>query len=187
MLFETAVVGTGLGIAGGVILAFAFRCYLIPDHLQGVASLAIGLLIFAISDHIASESGLISVTVLGLWLSNSNSLHVESVIEFKENLRTLLIGCLFIVLGSRVNIDEVITIGLPGLFFLAVVILLVRPVSVYLSLIGTSLELREKAFIAGMAPRGIVAAAVSSVFALESTMPIRAAAASVSWVSCWAR
>lgn len=167
MLFETAVVGTGLGIAGGVILAFAFRRYLIPDHLQGVASLAIGLLIFAISDHIASESGLIAVTVLGLWLSNSNSLHVESVIEFKENLRTLLIGCLFIVLGSRVNIDEVITIGLPGLCFLAVVILLVRPVSVYLSLIGTSLELREKAFIAGMAPRGIVAAAVSSVFALE--------------------
>ncbi len=167
MLFETAVVGTGLGIGAGLILAFAFRHYLIPDHLQGVASLAIGLLIFAVSDHIASESGLISVTVLGLWLSNSNSLNVESIIEFKENLRTLLIGCLFIVLGSRVNIDEVISIGLPGLVFLAVLILLVRPASVYLSLIGTSLDLREKAFIAGMAPRGIVAAAVSSVFALQ--------------------
>ena len=167
MLFETATVGTGLGIAGGLILVFAFRHYLIPDHLQGVASLAIGLLIFAISDHIASESGLISVTVLGLWLSNSTSLNVESIIEFKENLRTLLIGCLFIALGSRVNIEEVIALGLPGLIFLAVLILLVRPVSVYLSLIGTSLHLREKAFIAGMAPRGIVAAAVSSVFALE--------------------
>ncbi|MAI34944.1 MAG: sodium:proton antiporter [Planctomycetaceae bacterium TMED240] len=167
MLVETALVGTGLGIAGGLILASAFRHYLIPDHLQGVATLAIGLLSFAISDQIASESGLISVTVLGLWLSNSNSLNVESIIEFKENLRTLLIGCLFVVLGSRVNIDEVLAIGLPGLAFLAVLIFLVRPVSVYLSLIGTSLNLREKAFIAGMAPRGIVAAAVSSVFALE--------------------
>ena len=167
MLFETALVGTGLGIAGGLILTFAFRHYLIPDHLQGVASLSLGLLLFAISDHIASESGLISVTVLGLWLSNSNSLNVESIIEFKENLRTLLIGCLFIVLGSRVNIDEVLAIGPPGLIFLAVLILLVRPASVYLSLLGSPLNLREKAFIAGMAPRGIVAAAVSSVFALE--------------------
>jgi CPA1 family monovalent cation:H+ antiporter len=167
MLFETALVGTGLGIAGGLILAFAFRHYLIPDHLQGVATLAIGLLSYAISDHLASESGLISVTVLGLWLSNSSSLNVESIIEFKENLRTLLIGCLFIVLGSRVNLDEVLAIGLPGLIFLAILILLVRPTSVYLSLLGTPLNLREKAFIAGMAPRGIVAAAVSSVFALE--------------------
>jgi len=167
MLLETALVGTGLGIAGGLILTFAFRHYLIPDHLQGVATLAIGLLFFAISDHLASESGLISVTVLGLWLSNSSNLDVESIIEFKENLRTLLIGCLFIVLGSRVNIDEVINLGIPGLIFLAVLILLVRPASVYLSLLGTPLNLREQAFIAGMAPRGIVAAAVSSVFALE--------------------
>lgn len=167
MFLETAVVGTGLGIIGGLLLAFAFRHYLVPDHLQGIASLALGLLLFAISDHIASESGLISVTVLGLWLSNSNSLNVEAIIEFKENLRTLLIGCLFVVLGSRVNIDEVLALGLPGLLFLGILILVIRPVSVYLSLIGTSLNVREKAFIAGMAPRGIVAAAVSSVFALE--------------------
>ena len=167
MLFETALVGAGLGIAGGMTLAFAFRHYLIPDHLQGIATLAIGMLFFAISDHIASESGLIAVTVLGMWLSNSKNLNVESIIEFKENLRTLLIGCLFIVLGSRVNVDEILAVGIPGLLFLAVLILLIRPASVYLSLLGTPLNLREKAFIAAMAPRGIVAAAVSSVFALE--------------------
>ncbi|MDE0867306.1 MAG: sodium:proton antiporter [Rubripirellula sp.] len=167
MLLETAGVGSGLGIAGGMTLAFAFRHYLIPDHLQSVATLAIGLLFFAISDHIASESGLIAVTVMGLWLSSSGSLRVEHIVEFKEHLRTLLIGCLFIVLGSRVNIAEVIAIGIPGLVFLAVLILLVRPAAVYLSLLGSPLGFREQAFIAGLAPRGIVAAAVSSVFAIE--------------------
>jgi len=167
MLLETAGVGSGLGILGGMTLAFAFRNYLIPDHLQGVATLTIGLLFFAISDHIASESGLIAVTVIGLWLSSSGSLNVEHIIEFKENLRTLLIGCLFIVLGSRVNITEVLAVGLPGLAFLGILILIVRPASVYLSLLGSPLGFREQAFIAGLAPRGIVAAAVSSVFALE--------------------
>jgi len=167
MLLETAGVGSGLGILGGMTLAFAFRNSLTPDHLQGVATLTIGLLFFAISDHIASESGLIAVTVIGLWLSSSGSLNVEHIIEFKENLRTLLIGCLFIVLGSRVNITEVLAVGLPGLAFLGILILIVRPASVYLSLLGSPLGFREQAFIAGLAPRGIVAAAVSSVFALE--------------------
>ncbi|MGI9473256.1 MAG: cation:proton antiporter [Rubripirellula sp.] len=167
MLLETALAGTLLGVLGGVALTFAFGKYLIPDNLQGVAALAAGLLLFAISDHIASESGLISVTVLGIWLSNQKSFDVEHIIEFKENLRTLLIGCLFIVLGSRVSISDIAAIGIPGLVFLATLIVVIRPLSVYVSLLGSPLNLREQTFIAGLAPRGIVAAAVSSVFALE--------------------
>lgn len=167
MLLETALVGTLLGILGGAALTFAFSHYLVPDNLQGVAALGSGLLLFAISDHLASESGLISVTVLGIWLSNQKNFDVEHIIEFKENLRTLLIGCLFILLGSRVNLSDVAEIGVPGLIFLAVLILIVRPLSVYLSLWKSPLNLREQTFIAGLAPRGIVAAAVSSVFALE--------------------
>ncbi len=167
MLLKTAAVGGLLGVAGGAGLTFSFRRFLVPDHLQGVCALSVGLLLFAISNLLAHESGLITVTVLGIWLTNQEGFDIEHIIEFKENLRTLLIGCLFIVLGSRVELSDVAAIGLPGVLFLVLIIVLVRPLSVLISLAGTSLDWRERAFVAGMAPRGIVAAAVSSVFTLE--------------------
>ncbi|QDT06473.1 K(+)/H(+) antiporter NhaP2 [Rubripirellula lacrimiformis] len=167
MLAKTAVLGTGLGILGGFALTQAFRRFWVPDHLHGVSALSVGLLLFAISNHFAHESGLITVTVLGLWLTNQHHFDIEHIIEFKENLRTLLIGCLFVVLGSRVDLADVTAVGWPGVAFVLVLIAIVRPVSVFVSLIGSPLNWREKTFIAGLAPRGIVAAAVSSVFALE--------------------
>lgn len=167
MLAQTVGVGIVLGIAGGALLSLALKKYWVPDQLHGVMALAIGLLLFAVSDHLAHESGLITVTVMGFWMANQKNMVIEHIIEFQENLRTLLIGCLFVVLGSRVNLDDIVAIGLPGIAFLIILILLVRPISVFGSLLGSSLDKNEQAFIAGLAPRGIVAAAVSSVFALK--------------------
>ncbi|WP_146530043.1 cation:proton antiporter [Novipirellula artificiosorum] len=167
MLTKTVLIGTGLGAAGGAFLTGIFRRYWMPDTLHGVGTLSFALLLYAISNHLAHESGLITVTVMGIWLTNQKRFDIEHIVELKENLRTLLIGCLFIVLGSRVAIEDVAAIGWPGLAFLGCMILLVRPLSVFISLLGSPLNLREQAFVAALAPRGIVAAAVSSVFALE--------------------
>lgn len=167
LLAKMVVVGCGLGIAGGVFLAQAFRRFWVPDQLHGIVALAVALGLFALSDSVAEEAGLITVTVLGIWLANQKQTEIEHIIEFKEHLRTLLIGCLFIVLGSRLNPADVLAFGVPGLAFLVVIILVVRPVSVLLSLWGTQLDWRERTFLASVAPRGIVAAAVSSVFALK--------------------
>ncbi|MEM9369162.1 MAG: cation:proton antiporter [Planctomycetota bacterium] len=166
-LVWTAAVGLTLGAIGGAMLTLALRRFWVPDHLQGTAALATALLLFALSDTLAHESGLITVTVMGIWLANQKNFSIEHIIELKENLRTLLIGCLFVVLGSRVNLADVAAIGLPGIGFVLALILIVRPASVFLSLLGSPLGFREQAFVAGLAPRGIVAAAVSSVFALD--------------------
>ncbi|MEM9585756.1 MAG: sodium:proton antiporter [Planctomycetota bacterium] len=167
MLAKTALIGLVLGIAGGALLSVMLQRYWIPDHLHGVAALATGLILFAISNTLAHESGLITVTVMGISMANRKDLEIEHIIEFKENLRTLLIGCLFIVLGSRVDMESVSEIGWPGLLFVVILIVVIRPLSVFLSLLNNPLSLKEKAFVAGLAPRGIVAAAVSSVFALQ--------------------
>ena len=167
MLIQTTLIGTVLGAAGGILLTFAMKKFWLPDNLHGVAALSIALLLFAISNHFAHESGLITVTVMGMWLTNQHGFEIEHVIEFKENLRTLLIGCLFVVLGSRVELSDVYDVGIPGIVFLCVLILLIRPLAVFVSLLGSKLDYRERIFVAGLAPRGIVAAAVSSVFALE--------------------
>ncbi len=167
MLIKTALIGTVLGVLGGFALTTAFRRFWVPDNLHGVCALSIGLLLFALSNHYAHESGLITVTVLGIWLTNQHHFDIEHIIEFKENLRTLLIGCLFVILGSRVAMADVSALGWPGVALVVALIVIVRPLSVFVSLWGTSLNWKEKTFIAGLAPRGIVAAAVSSVFALE--------------------
>ncbi|MCO8121649.1 cation:proton antiporter [Stieleria sp. TO1_6] len=167
LLAKTIAVGGLFGLGGGILLVTGLRRYLIPDHLHGVAALAVALLLFAISDHFAHESGLITVTILGLWLTNQHGFDIEHIIEFQEHLRTLLIGCLFIVLGSRVDLELLQQVGWAGPLFVALLVLLVRPVSVFVALIGSGMSFKEQTFIAALAPRGIVAAAVSSIFALR--------------------
>jgi hypothetical protein len=89
------------------------------------------------------------------------------IIEFKENLRTLLIGFLFVVLAARLTLSDLTVIGPASVAFLLVLVFVARPLSVWLSTIGSELDGRERAFLSSMAPRGIVAAAISSVFALQ--------------------
>ncbi len=167
LLTKITLIGVMLGVLGGFFLGSALKRYWLPDHLHGIAALGLALAMFALSNHFAEESGLIAVTVMGVWLANQKHIEIEHVIEFKEHLRTLLIGCLFILLGSRLDPLQVVALGLPGLGFLILMIVLIRPLSVFGALWGTPLSWQEKTFISSMAPRGIVAAAVSSVFALK--------------------
>ena len=159
--------GTLIGVAFSGLLLIFLRRYWIPDHLHGVAVLAMAMAAFAISNFLQMESGLVAVTVMGICLANQKQVSIEHIIEFKENLGVFLISCLFIVLGSRLNIMDLWELGLPGLLFLVVLILVVRPLSVFVSMVGTNLSWQERTFLSMLAPRGIVAAAVTSVFALQ--------------------
>jgi len=110
---------------------------------------------------------LVTVTLLGIYLANQKQVSLQHVVEFKEHLTVLLISCLFIVLGSRLNLTELMSVGGGGIAFVVVMIVLVRPVSVLLSMIGSEINSAERVFLSFLAPRGIVAAAVTTVFALE--------------------
>ncbi|PQO47762.1 sodium:proton exchanger [Blastopirellula marina] len=163
----TIVVGVILGILTAYMMIFALKSYWIPDFLHNAFILAVLLSVFAVSNYIQSESGLLTVTVLGLLMANQKQIPVRHIFEFKENLRVLLISCLFIVLAARVPMENLFQVGWKGLLFVVFLILIVRPASVFLSTIGSSLNWREKTFLCFMAPRGIVAAAVGSIFSFE--------------------
>jgi len=168
-ILKTIVIGVGLGVGGAFILIFLLKRYWIPDFLQNPATLMIVVVIFALSNILQAESGLVAVTVMGIILANQKRVLIKHIIEFKENLRVLLISSLFILLASRLQIRDLQFVNLQSIAFLGILIFIARPAAVFLSTIGTKMNLRERLFLLWMAPRGIVAAAVSSIFAFELT------------------
>jgi len=166
-LLVTIVTGLVIAYGSSKLLLLFTRKYWIPDYLHGVVFLAVALGTFGISNLIQPESGLLTVTVLGILLVNQKEVSIHHIIEFKEHLGVFLISSLFIVLGSNFDLSQISEVGWQGLGFLAVMIIIVRPASVFISTIRSDLSFKEKIFLSFLAPRGIVAAAVASVFALE--------------------
>ena len=165
--FKTLGVGVGLGAAFAGAMVLLFRRHWVPDHLHNPLSLSIVVAAFVISNLVQPESGLFTVTVMGIAIANQKSVVVQHIAEFKETLSVLLVSSLFIVLSARMHISQVREVGWRGLILVGVLIALARPISVYFSTIGCGLTWQQRLFLAAMAPRGIVAAAVASVFALR--------------------
>lgn len=164
---KVIVLGSVWGISGGVVLGTLLKRHLFPDYLKNYAAMALVLVVFASSNSLGQESGLIAVTVMGIVLANTRDLDVGELLSFKEHLTVVLISMLFIVLAARLQVDQLVMLGNASLIILAVALFLARPLSVLVSSLGTSISFREGALLAWIAPRGIVAAAVSSFFALK--------------------
>ena len=159
--------GIGLGVAAAFSLAFILRRHILPDYLHNVTTLAVVLLTFALANTLAHESGLLAVTVMGVILANTKDVNTDDILDFKESLTVLLTSALFIVLAARVpasafEMNWSITGALLGF-----IIFIARPTAVMISTLGTELPWAERIVLAWIAPRGIVAAAVSALFALE--------------------
>jgi NhaP-type Na+/H+ or K+/H+ antiporter len=166
-LLKTILIGGGIGVLGAMIMVLLLRRFWIPDFLHGAVSLTLVIAVFAASNLLQTDSGLLAATVMGIYLANQKTVSVKHIVQFKENLRVLLISSLFILLSARLQVSHLGYISIGGLAFLGVLMVIARPASVALSTLGSGLSWRERAFLSWMAPRGIVAAAVSSIFALR--------------------
>ncbi len=166
-VLKSLLIGGAAGVAGAAVMVMLLGRYWIPDFLQNPVTLMMVVGVFAVSDFFQEESGLLAVTLMGMILANQERVTVKHIIEFKENLRVLLIGCLFILLAARLDPGDLALLGSNSLVFLAALIVVARPVGVLLSTIGSRLKFKERFFLMCMAPRGIVAAAMASVFSLR--------------------
>ena len=160
-------VGFGLGALMGYGMGLVLRKNWVPHYLQNTAVLTLMLGAFAGSNMVAHESGLLTVTVMGMWLANMKDVDVDDILEFKETLSVLLISALFILLAARLDFGSILQVGWGAILVLIAIIFIARPISVLISSIGTGLSWRELGLLSWIAPRGIVAAAVSALFALK--------------------
>ena len=164
---KTLAVGFLIGAVAGWLTGIALRKHLLPQYLHNAGTLTFMLGVYALSNEMAHESGLLTVTVMGIWMANMKQVPIDSILEFKESLSVLLISALFIILAARVEFEAIAQLGWGLVAVLALLMLVARPASIFLSAIGTSLNWRDKLFLSWIAPRGIVAAAVSALFAFQ--------------------
>jgi len=159
------LVGALTGAAGGVLMALLLRWRrLVPADLENVLVLSLVLALYQLSDAILSETGIVSAIVAGMVLGNSPTRVTRELREFKEQLTVLAIGMLFVLLAADVRLRELLDLGRPGLLVALALVLVVRPLNILACTGKSGLNWREKTFLAWVAPRGIVAAALASLF-----------------------
>jgi NhaP-type Na+/H+ or K+/H+ antiporter len=172
-LLLTLLVGALVGGTAALLTVLILRRFWVPDFLQSPVLLMLVTAAFTASNLWRAESGLLTVTLMGVLLANQRLVPVKHIIEFKENVRVLLISSLFVLLAARVSPSDVRVLGWAGPAFVVFLIVVVRPAAVLVSTLGSGLSRSERLFLASLAPRGIVAASVASVFALRLGQPGR--------------
>lgn len=158
--------GAGVGALAGFAIAGMLRVHrVVPEGHENIFVLASVLLLFQGCDEVVSESGILAVTIAGVVVGNLRSRFDRDLREFKDQLTVLMIGLLFVLLAADVRIEEVLSLGWRGVGVVAALIFVVRPICVWACTQGSELRPAERGFVAWIAPRGIVAAAVASVTA----------------------
>jgi len=161
------IAGVGLGVAVGHAFGYVLRKHWLPDYLRDYAALALVLLVFGLAESVASESGLLAVTIMGVWQANMKNLDLDDILDFKESLTLVLVAGLFIVLAARVDMGALLSLGGGAIAVLVVLQLIAGPIRALICSMGSELRWQERLFLGWIFPRGIVAAAVSALFALK--------------------
>jgi NhaP-type Na+/H+ or K+/H+ antiporter/mannitol/fructose-specific phosphotransferase system IIA component (Ntr-type) len=181
-LLLRVIAGVGFGTAGGFLLSLATRRRLIPDDMTNVVALAAAVLVFGLAEMVRQEAGLLAATVAGFVFAITGPKKVKRVREFKAEITDLLIGTLFLLLSARLSFGQFVDFGWTGLVAVLVMMFLVRPIAVAVCSTGPPLSRNERIFLAWVAPRGIVAASLASLFAISIAERFPDAKAAASFV-----
>ncbi len=166
-LLTLGATGAILGFAAGSLAVLVIRYRHMSDELRNLVILALLLGGYLVAEGQAPQSGILASVVMGLTVSAAKSTNLSELKAFKGQLTILLISVLFILLSGQLDLGTVYSLGFEGLLVVVGLILLVRPLSVFLSIPPRHLDLKQRTLLALTAPRGIVAAAVASLSAIQ--------------------
>ncbi|MDJ0519118.1 MAG: cation:proton antiporter [Trichodesmium sp. MO_231.B1] len=173
-LFRDLVVrlgmGTIIGAAGGWVLGFSLkRAKFLSEELANLVVLAALWGMFGLAEQIRSESGLMTTVVAGMVVGAAEIPELRLIKRFKGQLTMLAVSVLFILLAADLSLASVVALGWGSVFTVLTLMFLVRPLNILLCTWNSQLNWRQKMFVSWVAPRGIVSASVSSLFAILLT------------------
>jgi len=166
-IFFKIAVGAVIGLAGGRMLAWLLTSQWSKDfETRTILTLTSAWGFFLLADAISSQAGLLTMLMMGATLQRMEIHDIQRLKHFKGSLSMLLISVLFVLLAANMDLSILMNHLWPGIFIFIILALLARPLVVLSSTIGSRLSRNESMYLAGMAPRGVVAAAITSLFAL---------------------
>jgi NhaP-type Na+/H+ or K+/H+ antiporter/mannitol/fructose-specific phosphotransferase system IIA component (Ntr-type) len=167
--FLRVVTGTVVGFLSGFILINIIKRRWVSDEILNVFILSSVGVIYIISNLVISESGLMSVVISGFVIAYRDDPKIDEVKTYKAQLIEMLIGLLFVLLAANLDLKTFKELyGIKMIIAVAAIMVIVRPLSIGLSTLGGgNLSLKEKLFLCWLAPRGIVAASMASLFTLS--------------------
>ena len=161
--------GVAIGALCGWLLAEALRR--IPAQSAGALRLQLTLgtlfLMFSGCELLLPESGLPAAVAAGVVVGRRPDIDAAELDELIRQLAQLAITMLFPLLAADVSWAELSPLGWGGVACVLSLMLLVRPVAIGLATWGLDFSLPQRALMSWLAPRGIVTAAVASLFAIR--------------------
>ena len=165
----------GIGIAAGIVSAGIVYVVLVRDLAPGnspqvsrflFVSAALGA--FAMAEAVAAEAGIAAAATSGILLGNAPLPHRETMEEFGRDVTLLVLAFVFISLAAFIKPDAIRQLGLSGVALVVAVVLVIRPLAVFVATVGVErFSYSERYFMGALGPRGIVVAAVATLFAIE--------------------
>ncbi len=163
-------IGTLIGVVGGGLIGLLLKqANFLGEDLRNLVVLAGLWGIFGLAQSIRSEAGLMATVVAGMmvrWLSVPDERLLR---RFKGQLTVLAVSVLFILLAADLSIASVFALGKGAVLTVLVLMVVVRPLNIWLCTRSSDLNWRQKLFLGWVAPRGIVSASVASLFAILLT------------------
>ncbi|MBF0620457.1 MAG: sodium:proton antiporter [Magnetococcales bacterium] len=161
-------IGLIAGLVGGLVMSRILKSPKLPDHMVNMLVIACMMLVYSLCEAMAAESGLMAVVMAGLVISIQAGERMRRLVYFKRQITPLLISLLFVLLATKLELSKIGELGQNGLFAVLGVMFVVRPVSVFIgTFFSDTLGWKEKTALAWVAPKGIVAAAMSMLLSLE--------------------
>ena len=168
-MLMAAALAALIGYAAARAVAWAFPRGFVPEFLKVPVLFVAVIAVFVASNMIEHEAGLVAVTVMGIALANMNVQSMRSIHPFKETIAILMVSGIFVLLSASLKWSDLTYLNWRFGVFLVALLFVVRPATVLLTLLGSSMPWNERLFIAWIAPRGIVLVAISGLFALRLT------------------
>lgn len=160
-------IGVAIGLMSGGLLSWLLRqSQVLPQELKNLVVLATVWGSFSLAQALRSESGLLAVVVMGIVLRSASVPDERLLRQFNEQLGILANSVLFILLAADLSIDQLFDLGQAGVIAVLVLMLVVRPINIVVSTWNRGFSWRQQFFLSWVAPRGIVAASMASLFAM---------------------
>ena len=168
LVFMKLGIGAIIGVIGGYIIGrFILKWSIVLEEIIELMVLAAALSVYAISESVLQDSGLMAAVACGAVLGHMEIPQEEPLKKFKGIISIFVISFLFILLAASLKFEYITSLGIGGLLVIFAIIFIVRPIQILVTTWGSDLSLREKAFLSYISPRGIIAASIASIIAIE--------------------